>query len=241
MTDVMRHRRESAKQRWSAVDSGSVIEIGDLLWLDTNDAKPAEDKGWYNSLAQTQALFREKFIGCAGDRSRDGDTGDIEIDTSGISEFLCASTTWELGDLVGPAKQAAVNKLENQTVVAVANEELAIGRVSKRYPVATTRVEVELFSGACGLPRNPGVQGASFVKAGAHTVSAAEAAAAQIEIDTEFPGAAIGVIFQIRRSAVDVSEDAALYLGVTSTFKINHGAATYVVTAGDVVYYTAWK
>lgn len=143
MSDNQRHVRELANPRYYSVDSATVIEIGDNVWQDTNDVKPASDFTWNASLAQTQADFKAKYIGMSADRSRAGDTNDVGVDKNGIKKFTCASASFEIGDLVGPAK-ASGNALENQKVVAVASEDYAIGRVAKRYAAVTTEVEVDI-------------------------------------------------------------------------------------------------
>jgi hypothetical protein len=41
MGDKMRWRYGDTNPVMAAVDAATVIEIGDLMWLDTDDAKPA--------------------------------------------------------------------------------------------------------------------------------------------------------------------------------------------------------
>ena len=151
-------------QRWGEpesvtvrVDSAIVIEIGDLVWLNTDDGRPAgQDTNsdgtgdlWSTSLAVTQEAFHDSFLGVAQQRSRNGDTDDIRLATRGVHEFDCASATFEVGDLVGPAKTSGDN-IENQKVVAVATENLAIGYVVKPYASATTKVMVRVFGTKAG-------------------------------------------------------------------------------------------
>ena len=45
MTDKMRWRYGDTNPVVAAVDAATVIEIGDLLWQDTDDAKPASAPG----------------------------------------------------------------------------------------------------------------------------------------------------------------------------------------------------
>jgi hypothetical protein len=128
------------------VASATVIEVGDLIEMETNGAvASAADHVWNTNLATTQEEFHDEFLGVAQERSRNGDTNPIRVNTAGVHEFDCAAATFELGALVGPAKQAG-NALEKQKVVAVATENLAIGRVAKRYGSNTTKVFVEVFS-----------------------------------------------------------------------------------------------
>jgi hypothetical protein len=97
----------------SDVDSATVIAIGDLVILDTDDAKPASSVTWDTNIATTQEAFHDKFLGVSDKRSQSGETEQIRENTSGIFEFDCASATFELGTLVGPAK-ASGDGLESQ-------------------------------------------------------------------------------------------------------------------------------
>lgn len=132
-----------------AVPTATVIERGDLIATkaasDPGDPYSAADQAWDTDLATTQTAFALRFLGVALDRSRSGDVDPIRANTSGVHKFSCASAAWELGALVGPAKQSG-NLLENQKVASVATEALAIGRIAKRYGSAVTEVEVEVFS-----------------------------------------------------------------------------------------------
>lgn len=114
-----------------AVPTANVIETGDLVGLATGDPYAASGTTWDTNLATTQEAFHDTFLGVASQRSRDGDVDPIAVNTTGVHEFDCASATFELGDLVGPAKQSG-DALESKKVVAVATPNLAIGRVAKR-------------------------------------------------------------------------------------------------------------
>lgn len=144
MADVQRHRSENANPRYYAVDSATVISVGDMCWLDTNDAKPAYDFAWDTDLATTQRAFAQKFVGMSQDRSQAGETDEVSVAKNGVFEFDCASATFEVGDLVGPT--ATSTNLDNQKVVAVATEDLAIGRVYQREASAVTKVKVQIIT-----------------------------------------------------------------------------------------------
>ena len=143
--DVMRWRYGETDPILAAVDSGTVIEIGDLVWLDTDDAKPASDFTWDSDTATTQDSFVDSFLGVAMQRSRSGDTDPIRIATRGMFEFVCASAAFEIGDLIGPAK-ASGNALEDQKAVAVTDPARGLGHVAKREASAVTKVLVEIVS-----------------------------------------------------------------------------------------------
>lgn len=146
MSDNMRWRYGDTKPVVSkAIAAVTTIEIGDLVEATTGVPQSASGHTWNTDLATTQEEFHDKFLGVAMQRSRSADTDPIRLATAGVFEFTCAAATFEIGDLVGPAK-ATGNALENQKVVAVATPNLAIGRVAKRYASNTTTVLVEVES-----------------------------------------------------------------------------------------------
>lgn len=98
----------------------------------------------------TQAAFAALFGGVS-DQYYDGTNltdgirdSKIRFDPSGVFEFDTASASYNVGDLVGPAK-ASGNTLEPQKVAAVANEYLACGRVVEATSSQTT-VLVEIMT-----------------------------------------------------------------------------------------------
>jgi hypothetical protein len=129
-----------------AVDSATVIEIGDLLWLDADDVKPASQLADQASEAMNQYLFSQLFMGVAMQQSRAGDTDPIRVATLGVFEFICPSASFEVGALVGADECAAGTSLLDQQVVGVANGALAIGRVHRRQASAVTTVWVQIQS-----------------------------------------------------------------------------------------------
>jgi hypothetical protein len=155
MPDVMRWRYGDTNPVVLPVDSATVIDIGDLVWLDTDDAKPAghDTNGdgtgdlWNTSLAVTQEALHDKFVGVAMQRSRAGDTTPIRVATSGVFELDTASATYEVGTLVGADKAAGNNLLDQQVkALSAGQENLAVGRVAKRVQPAGTRVLVDIQS-----------------------------------------------------------------------------------------------
>lgn len=130
-----------------AVPTATVIETNDLIGtVASGDAPyPASDQAWDTDLATTQTAFVARFLGVSMEASRNGDIQPIRVNTAGVHEFECAAAQFELGDLVGPAKQSG-NLLEDRKVVAVATEALAIGRVAKYYGANTTKVLVDVMT-----------------------------------------------------------------------------------------------
>lgn len=153
MASTMRWRYGDTSPVMIPVDAATVIEIGDLLWLDDDDAKPAsavEDQGTENG---NQQIFHDGFAGVAMQASAAGDAEPIRVATSGVFEFDCLSTTLEVGDLMGPDENAGGTALLNQTVAKVSDPSEAIGRCAKRMNPAGTRALVDIVS--CVLRGGP--------------------------------------------------------------------------------------
>lgn len=161
MTEQMRKRFAAGEPVVTAdVPTTTVIQIGELVSLDgSNQPYAAADETWDTDLATTQQNFVTKFLGAARQRSRDGETDPIVVEVAGVHEFECAAATFELGDLVGPAKDTG-DALLSDTVVAVADASQAVGRVVRRHPTNTTRVMIELQS------RRLGSHGTGLLQAG---------------------------------------------------------------------------
>ena len=157
MSDKMRWRYGDTNPVVAAVDSASVIEIGDLLYQDTDDAKPASSQADQSSETANQELFADNFLGVAMQRSRSGDTDPIRVATTGVFEFACPSGTFELGDLIGVDEASGGTALEDQQVASVAASRYAVARVAKRVAVAATAVLVDVRS----TVMTGGIEGAS--------------------------------------------------------------------------------
>ena len=146
MSDKMRWRYGDTNPVVAAVDNATVIEIGDLVYQDVDDAKPASAQADQGSETANQELFADKFLGVAMQRSRSGDTDPIRVAATGVFEFDCPSGTFELGDMVGADENAGGNALLDQQVAAVSASKYAIGRVAKRVAAAATSVLVDIRS-----------------------------------------------------------------------------------------------
>lgn len=107
-----------------------------------------------NSGAQevTQYNFAQRFIGMSAQNKTaavatvvgNSKANVIRVDSNGVYEFDCASATFAVGDYVGAAKDTG-NALLNQTVIAVAGEPLAIGRVVEAG-ASIVKVKVRLLT-----------------------------------------------------------------------------------------------
>lgn len=114
-----------------AVDSATVIAVGDLIWLNTDDARPASMQADGGSLAANQETFHDNFAGVALEASAVGETDPILVATDFYWQVPCASATFNVGDLIGAVEKGNGTQLEDQKVVGVATANLAIGRVAK--------------------------------------------------------------------------------------------------------------
>ena len=173
--------RKSGETIRMPVDSAQVIEAGDMIFNNTDDARPASSFTYVTGdLGATQANFASKFLGVSSEASPTGATAQITIRRRGVFEFACASATFEQGDLVGPDDNAAPDALLDQQVIAVGEEGYgAIGRVHKRYGSATTRVEVEIFQPSM----NPATR---MIPLGQHTLGAADEFVTDLAMDFPF-------------------------------------------------------
>lgn len=145
MANVMRWRYGETSPVMMPVDEDTTIEIGDLLYLETDDARPASDMTPGGSLAATQEAFHDNFIGVAMQCSPAGSTDPIRVATSGVFEFDCASATFDVGVLVG-GHDAGTGDLDDQKVDEVTTPNLAIGRCVKQVAPEGTKVLVDIVS-----------------------------------------------------------------------------------------------
>lgn len=146
-------------------DDAATIEIGEMVYLDASgnvlpisDADAAGTALWSGSTADTQEYVAARFLGVSSQRWPGGHTADDDVSRvarSGVFSFSCASATFKVGDMVGPAK-ASGNVLETGKVVAVTAAERSIGRVYRAgTSITTVLVEIRsnVFEGsALGTP-----------------------------------------------------------------------------------------
>jgi hypothetical protein len=137
MMNRLRFRSGQVHLRKVRVDAGTVIEAGDLVWLDGDDAKPASDFPWNTDLATTQADFAAMFLGVSHQQSQDGDTDPISVDLSphSVYEFDVNTAAYELGDVLGPDEMSST-LMNQQLEAAVAGS--GIARAVEYSPSAGT-------------------------------------------------------------------------------------------------------
>jgi hypothetical protein len=134
----------------AAYDGSIAVEVGDLMFYDTDDAKPAASQADAGSEAANQAAFAPKFLGVSCERKLStAPTDDIDVAVDAIREMPCASEAYEIGDMVTVDEAASGTALENQKLVKTTDVTKAIGYAVKRYASATTTVLVRLMSNVC--------------------------------------------------------------------------------------------
>lgn len=146
MANKLRFRSGQVQLHRLKVDSGTVLEAGDMVYLDTDDVKPASAFTWDTNLATTQAAFADVFLGIVHQQSADGDTDDVSVDLSpdSVYELDVAAAAYELGDELGPDELSSL--LMNQQLEAVATDTLAIARAAEYKPSGSTTLRVTFAS-----------------------------------------------------------------------------------------------
>jgi Uncharacterized conserved protein (DUF2190) len=146
MANTMRWRYGETNPVMMPVLEGYVVEIGDLVFLDEESAKPALAQADQGTLAANQEALHDTFLGVAMQASPGESTQPIRVATSGVFEFDTLSATFEMGDLLGAKEESSGTALENQSLIGVATPNLAIGRCVKRVSPAGTKVLVDVVS-----------------------------------------------------------------------------------------------
>lgn len=148
MANTMRWRYGDTNPVVLPVSSPNEVEIGDLVYLDTNTgaAIPAGSQPDEGSSVLNQTTFQDNFVGVAMQASPAGQEGSIRIATTGVFELTCDADTWELGDLVACAVNGPGTALFDQKVASAAAVAASIGRCAKQASIATTRVLVDVVS-----------------------------------------------------------------------------------------------
>ena len=146
MSNQFRFRSGQMSLRKVRVDSSTVIEVGDLVFLDTDDVKPASAFTWDTNLATTQSAFAAVFLGIAHEASASGETDPISVDTSPLSvyEMDVASGAYEIGDELGPDESSST--LSDQQLEAVGSGATGIAFASEYNTSGATKLRVQFKS-----------------------------------------------------------------------------------------------
>lgn len=146
MANTMRWRYGETNPIMMPVLDGYIIEIGDLVYLDSSAAKAASAIADQGTLVANQEALHDQFLGVAMQASPASSTESIRVATTGVFEYDCASATFELGDLVSAREEATGTELESQYLVGVATPNLAVGRCTKRVSSAGIKVLIDIVS-----------------------------------------------------------------------------------------------
>ncbi len=131
--------------------NGSIaVDINDLMYMEVDDIRPASSMADLGTEILNQRRFARNFAGVAQERrlaaeTNAGPLATLSVAPTYIGDFPCASSTWEVGDLVAIDEAASGTALERQKLVKTTDPDLAIGRCIQRSASATT-VRVILLS-----------------------------------------------------------------------------------------------
>lgn len=143
MANVFLSARKSTQVK-APVASATVIESGDLLYLDTgNDVRPASSQADNVGEEDNQSEFARNFAGVALHASASGDTDDVMVETALDKEysFTVPSGTYRLGALLGASEASSGTALEDQQLEAVTSQDAAIAVVTDDSSSARTSVK----------------------------------------------------------------------------------------------------
>lgn len=146
MSHSMRWRYGETNPVMLPVQAGTVVEIGDLVYLESGHAYPASNQTDQGSLPANQQTFHDNFLGVAMQCTSGATTETIRVATSGVFEFASAPAAYEVGDLIGTTEDGAGTQLESQTVAGVTVENFALGRCVKQAPAGSEKVLVDIVS-----------------------------------------------------------------------------------------------
>lgn len=134
--------------RFVRVLSATVIRVGDMLFLDSGTAKPANSFTWTTNLATTRANFAAVFLGIAVQASANGETDDIQVDVGPQGSYICGCSlaVFEIGDMITPAQDGSNSLLSSNVIEKTATKAAAIGRVQRYVNPADVRVTVHFAS-----------------------------------------------------------------------------------------------
>ena len=108
MANRLRFRSGAVELHRLRVDSATVIEAGDMVYLDTDDVKPASSFTWTTDLPTTQGAFAAVFLGIAHQQSASGATDPLSVELPPHSVLdVNVNATYEAGDVPGPDATSA--------------------------------------------------------------------------------------------------------------------------------------
>jgi hypothetical protein len=146
MSNRLRFRSGQVELHKLRVDSGTVLNAGDLVYLDGDDVKPASAFPFTTDVATTRSNFAAVFLGICHQSSAVGETEDVSVDLSPLSvyEMELVAGTFEVGDKLACDGDSA--GLKNQKMAKVTNGTLAIARAAEFKAASSTLLRVQFAS-----------------------------------------------------------------------------------------------
>lgn len=146
MSNRLRFRSGQVELHRLRVDSATVLEAGDVVYLDTDDVKPASAFAYTTDLATTRGNFAAVFLGICHQASAHGETAPVSIDLSPLSvyEFDVDAATFEVGDKL--ACDGDSDGLCNQQLSKVNTAAVAIARAAEFKAASSTLLRVQFAS-----------------------------------------------------------------------------------------------
>jgi hypothetical protein len=149
MTTMNTNRKRNDAMASVAVDDATEFDAGALMFLDTDDAKPASSQADQLSESANQRLFAQKFMGAAAGGKLSTETHKdkvlIDFDLTAEREYDCVSETHEIGDLLGVDEASSGTALEDKKLVKVTDPALAIAVCVRKDAAAATKVRCKFI------------------------------------------------------------------------------------------------
>jgi hypothetical protein len=147
---MFRYVRGEVKEVETRVEAAHVIEVGDLVFLDSDSIRAVIDLGTSVSVTLMQQDVHDSFAGVALQRHEvaDGLVTQFMVATSGVFSFINgAAAAIEMGVLIGVDGTGAFLPF-NDTVIEAAGPLAteAIGYCTRRVAATDTVVEFEIVS-----------------------------------------------------------------------------------------------
>lgn len=141
MANSPNHRYGPVKFVRPSVDSSIVVYQGDLVWLNTDDARAAGSFAWDTSEAVTQRTFADVFMGVSHSYKASGSADFINVDVGAQSvyEFTCDSATYEVGNTFGVSTNGS-DTVYSQKLKKTSTKAQCVGFAVNRATSASTSV-----------------------------------------------------------------------------------------------------
>ena len=146
MSNRLRFRSGQVELHRLRVDSGTILSAGDLVYLDTDDVKPASQFPFTTDLATTRGNFAAVFLGVCHQPSAVGETAAVSVDLSPLAvyEFDVDPGLVEVGDKL--ACDGDSDGLTSQQLAKVSSAAVAIGRAAEFKASSSTTLRVQFAS-----------------------------------------------------------------------------------------------